>query len=133
MRDVRVTCGDWLRVTKESVTTRHGLTGVFLDPPYTKGEMNYAVGGVGGALADEVRAWCNENGQNKSLRIVLCGHAGEHDELIASGWHVREWTARKGYAQTDEAVANSASETLWCSPACIPQTTNLDLFSEASA
>lgn len=26
--------------------------------------------------------------------------------------------ARKGYATTEEAVANSASETLWCSPHC---------------
>ncbi|HSC06804.1 MAG TPA: hypothetical protein VLD59_08255 [Steroidobacteraceae bacterium] len=121
MRDVRVTCGDWQRVTKDSVTTRHGLTGIFLDPPYTNGEMDYAVGGVGGALADEVRAWCQANGANKALRIVLCGHAGEHDDLLAHGWRIRTWTARKGYAITDEAVANSDSETLWCSPNCLPE------------
>lgn len=29
--------------------------------------------------------------------------------------------ARKGYAITDEAVKNSASETLWCSPHCVPE------------
>lgn len=132
-RCVRVACGDWLRVTKESVTTRHGLTGVFLDPPYTKGEMDYAAGGVGGALADEVRGWCKANGADKKLRIVLCGHAGEHDELLAHGWHIREWTARKGYAVTDEAVENSASETLWCSPHCVTLVvTQNDLFSEAA-
>jgi len=116
LRNVRVACGDWSRVLKDSVTTRHGLTGVFLDPPYTKGAMDYAAGGVGGVLADEVRAWCRENGDNKLLRIVLCGHSGEHDELVQHGWHIRTWTARKGYALTDEAVGNSASETLWCSP-----------------
>jgi len=115
-RNVRVACGDWQRVTRDSVTTRHGVTGVFLDPPYTKGAMDYAAGGVGGALADQVRAWCRENGDNKLLRIVLCGHAGEHDELLQHGWSIRKWTARKGYALTDEAVGNSASETLWCSP-----------------
>ena len=119
-RCVRVACGDWSRVLTESVTTRHGLTGVFLDPPYTKGAMDYAAKGTGGAMADAVRAWCKTNGPDPKLRIVLCGHAGEHDELLAAGWHIRTWTARKGYALTDEAVENSASETLWCSPHCVP-------------
>jgi site-specific DNA-adenine methylase len=132
LRDTRVTCGDWSRVVKDAVTTRHGLTAVFLDPPYTKGAMDYTAKGTGGALADEVRAWCAENGQNKLLRVVLCGHAGEHDELLAHGWHARKWTARKGYARTDEAVANSASETIWCSPHCMTETNiNFDMFAEA--
>lgn len=120
-RGVRVAVGDWQRVVTESVTVRHGLTGVFLDPPYTKGAMDYAAGGVGGELADKVRAWCAKNGNDKRLRIVLCGHAGEHDELLQAGWHTRAWAARKGYASTDEAVENSASETLWCSPHCVPE------------
>ena len=135
LRDVRVTCGDWSRVVKDSVTTRHGLTGLFLDPPYTLGEMDYAVGGVGGDLATEVRDWCAANGANPLLRIVLCGHAGEHDALLNHGWHTRTWTARKGYALTDEAVANSAGETLWCSPACVTPmgAANGDLFAEMEA
>ena len=120
-RDVRVAVGDWQRVLNDSVTVRHGLTGVFLDPPYTKGAMDYAAGGVGGELANKVRAWCAKNGNDKRLRIVLCGHAGEHDALLQDGWHTRAWTARKGYAITDEAVENSASETLWCSPHCVPE------------
>lgn len=120
-RGVRVTVGDWQRVLTDSVTVRHGLTGVFLDPPYTKGAMDYAAGGVGGELADKVRAWCAKNGNDKRLRIVLCGHAGEHDALLQDGWHTLAWTARKGYAITDEAVENSASETLWCSPHCVPE------------
>ena len=119
MRDVRVACGDWTRVLTDSVTTRHGVTGVFLDPPYTKGEMDYAAGGVGGALAADVREWCAANGNRDGLRIVLCGHAGEHDSLLRDGWHLRKWKARKGYAATVEAVENSASETLWCSPHCV--------------
>ena len=134
MRDVRVACGDWSRVLTDSVTTRHGLTAVFLDPPYTKGAMDYAAGGVGGALADEVRAWCLHAGHDRNLRIVLCGHAGEHDALLQAGWYIRTWTARKGYAQTDEAVENSASETLWCSPHCIAETGQTpDLFAEVAA
>lgn len=128
LREVRVTCGDWSRTVKDSVTVRHGLTAVFLDPPYTKGAMDYSAGGMGLGIADDVRAWCAANGDNKALRIVLCGHAGEHDALLAHGWHLRTWTARKGYALTDEAVENSASETVWCSPHCVPEAKTYDLF-----
>ena len=129
MRDVRVACGDWARVLKDSVTTRHGLTAVFLDPPYTKGAMDYAAGGVGGELADSVRGWCADNGDNPLLRIVLCGHEFEHAELEKLGWVSRKWTARKGYALTDEAVNNSSSETIWCSPHCVEEEKSMDLFS----
>ena len=118
LRDVRISCGDWTRVLESSVTTRHGLTGVFLDPPYTKGEMNYAAGGVGGDLSSAVRMWCVTSGNDENLRIVLCGHAGEHDELLRHGWSVAAWRARKGYANSEEALQNTADETLWCSPNC---------------
>jgi len=133
LRDVRVACGDWRRVVADSVTVRHGTTAVFLDPPYTKGAMDYAAGGVGGALASDVRMWCAENGHRKELRIVLCGHAGEHDELLSHGWTTRKWNARKGYATTSDAVENSASETLWASPACAAERPEIsDLFAEAA-
>ena len=133
LRDVRVTCGDWQRVVKDSVTTRHGLTAVFLDPPYTKGAMDYAAGGVGGALATEVRQWCADNGQNSMLRIVLCGHAGEHDSLLSAGWTAHKWQARKGYALTTDAVDNSAGETVWASPHCVAQEiAQLSIFAEAA-
>ena len=75
---------------------------------------------MGQGIADEVRAWCAANGNNPQLRIVLCGHAGEHDALLAQGWHIRTWKAGGGYARTDEATANRLSETLWCSPHCVP-------------
>ena len=133
LRDVRVTCGDWSRVVKDSVTTRHGLTGVFLDPPYSKGAMDYAAGGVGTDLPLQVQAWCAANGSNEKLRIVLCGHAGEHDALLADGWFTVAWKARKGYALTDEAMQNSKDETLWCSPHCVPKFASMvDLFSDMS-
>ena len=121
LRDVRVTCGDWGRVVKDSVTTYNGLTAVFLDPPYTKGDMDYSAGGMGQGIADDVRAWCAANGSNPQLRIVLCGNAGEHDALLAQGWHIRTWKAGGGYARTDEAIANRKSEALWCSPHCVPE------------
>ena len=129
LRDVRVTCGDWSRVVKDSVTTRHGLTAVFLDPPYDKGEMDYSAGGMRLGISGAVREWCAANGDRPKLRIVLCGHAGEHDDLLRlTGWHTRDWTARKGYALTDEAITNSQSETLWCSPHCVPEVKTAGLF-----
>lgn len=132
LRDVRVTCGDWQRVLKDSVTTRHGLTAVFLDPPYEKGDMDYGAGGMGLGIADAVREWCAANGNDPKLRIVLCGHAGEHDALLAQGWHTRAWKAGGGYALTDEAIANAKSETIWCSPHCVPERGVVqDLFAEA--
>lgn len=121
LRDVRVVCGDWSRVAKDSVTTRHGLTGVFLDPPYRKGAMDYAVQSVGSGLDKDVSQWCVENGSNPKLRIVICGHVNDHDELLMFGWHTRKWVARKGYALSNEAVTNTKGETLWCSPHCVPE------------
>ena len=134
LRDVRVTCGDWSRVVKDSVTTRHGLTGVFIDPPYTKGDMDYGAGGMGLGIADAVRDWCSANGDNPKLRIVLCGHAGEHDALVELGWSAQTWKAGGGYARSDEAVANRKSETLWCSPHCIgSQPPAMPLFLDEAA
>ena len=134
LRDVRVTCGDWGRVVKDSITTRNGLTAVFLDPPYTKGAMDYSAGGMGQGIADDVRAWCAANGSNPQLRIVLCGHAGEHDALLLQGWHTRTWKAGRGYARTDEAIANAKSETIWCSHHCVPERGVVqDLFAESTA
>jgi hypothetical protein len=131
MRNVRVACGDWSRVLKDSVTTRHGMTGVFLDPPYDKGAMDYGNGGMGLGISAQVRAWCAANGNDPLLRIVLCGHAGEHDDLLTIGWTEHKWAARKGYALTDEALGNSASETVWASPHCAAQIKpQFDLFAE---
>ena len=134
LKDVRVTCGEWGRTVKESVTFRHGMTGLFLDPPYTKGAMDYAVGGVGTDLPLQVQAWCAENGDNPNLRIVLCGHAGEHDVLLQHGWTIRSWKARKGYALTKVAVQNGKDETLWCSPYCvsIKNTAQMELIDVAA-
>jgi DNA adenine methylase len=118
LRDVRVASGDWRRVLSTSVTTRHGVTAVFLDPPYAKGAMDYAAGGVGTSISADVAAWCGENGNDPKLRIALCGHGDEHD-LSAHGWKPETWKARGGYAKSDEAVANRKSETIWFSPHCV--------------
>jgi hypothetical protein len=121
LRRVRVCCGDWTRVMGDSVTWRHGVTGVFLDPPY---------GGDAGRAADlyskdcpdvagDVRRWAVENGDNPELRIALCGYEGEHE--MPESWPVVEWKAKGGYGgQRRDGTTNdnAGRERIWFSPAC---------------
>lgn len=123
LRHVRVTCGDWTRVTGESVTIRHGLTGMLLDPPYSdevKQTRVYAADATN--VAGDVRRWCAENGSNPLLRIALCGYAGEgHEELEQLGWTPHRWKAHGGYGGGRDGAgeSNRHRETVWFSPHCL--------------
>ncbi len=124
LRRVRVVCGDWKRICTPAVTTGIGLTGVFLDPPYSA-EANrdkdiYAV--ESGTVAHEVREWCLANGNNPKLRIALCGYEGEHDDLEQHGWKVHVWRTGGGYANQNkggQGMANAKRERIWFSPHCL--------------
>jgi DNA adenine methylase len=126
LRDVRVCCGDWSRVTGPSVTHGHGhgITGVFLDPPYSatanRTEGLYATDSLDVAYA--VRIWAIEHGDNPLMRICLAGYDGEH--AIPDSWEAVEWKARGGFGSQNQdenglGRLNSAKERLWFSPACI--------------
>lgn len=119
LRRVRIACGSWGRVLTPTVTTGHGLTAVFLDPPYTAGNMDYSAGGMGLGLADEVREWCLEHGSRRDLRVAICGHGSEHSALESEGWTRYGWKQRPGRGVTDDALERAESETVWFSPACI--------------
>jgi hypothetical protein len=112
-----VCCGEWDRVLSPACTTIHGVTGVFLDPPYTEGNFQYSAGGCGGEIADAVREWAIANGNNPDLRIALCGYEGEH--ILPASWECVPWKARKGYQTTDSAVADRGRERIWFSPHCL--------------
>jgi hypothetical protein len=138
LRNVRVCCGDWTRVcSSESVTTRLGLTGVFLDPPYSKESKRskglYAQDSL--IVAHDVRRWCLERGNDPQMRIALSGYAGEgHEELDQHGWEVVAWEAGGGYGnRTAHGKANAKKERIWFSPACVREPTlfdHLDVGSE---
>jgi site-specific DNA-adenine methylase len=119
LRNVRVACGEWDRVLGPSVTFKHGITGVFLDPPYGDDEhsVEYATRSTG--VAEAARTWALENGDNPLLRISLCGYEGEHD--IPNAWECVAWKARGGYgSQADGAGReNSKRERIWFSPHCL--------------
>ena len=128
LRRVRVACGEWDRVLGESVTVKHGLTGVFLDPPYSSDEhaVDYSAGS--GDVASAVREWALSNGDNPLLRIALCGYEGEHD---MPGWTAHAWKAKGGYGSqgSGRGRENASRERIWFSPHCLKP---LALFSEAS-
>jgi hypothetical protein len=123
LRLVRVCCGDWERVCGESPTEKLGLTGVFLDPPYSAeaercGSL-YTVEDL--TVAHDVRRWCLERGDSPLMRIALCGYEGEgHEELEAAGWSVHSWQTAGGYSsQGCVADVNRKRERIWFSLACL--------------
>lgn len=123
LRGVRVCCGDWSRVCGPSVTFCHGLTGVFLDPPYADKAKRtsdlYAVDCQ--QVAHAVREWAIEQGSNPLMRIVLAGYEGEHD--MPPTWLMHQWSTKGGYANQgdidSQASQNKKREVLWFSPHCI--------------
>jgi len=123
LANVRVCCGDWSRVCGPSVTFRHGLTGVFLDPPYsTESDRRADLYATDcGKVAHDVRRWAIEQGDNPLMRIVLCGYDGEHE--MPASWKVVEWETVGGYANEGKADSrgkrNQKRERLWFSPHCL--------------
>jgi len=119
-RKVRVCCGDFERVLSKAVTFSHGLTGVFLDPPYSADRS--AVYGKNDSQTVAFRAaeWAFANGDNPKLRIILCGYEGEHK--IPDNWTTYAWKANGGYANlgNKQSRENSSKERLWLSPHCLP-------------
>jgi len=115
LRDVRVCCGEWDRVLGESVTTKHGMTGLFFDPPYESKEGTYA---VHSEVSAKCRGWCIQNENNPLLRIALCGYEGEHQML--DSWDCVAWKSRKGYQKVEEDGGHSGhQERIWFSPNCL--------------
>lgn len=117
---VRVCSGDWSRVCGPSVTFKHGLTAVLLDPPYadTAGRTDDIYRLDDTQVAHAVREWAIENGKRKDMRIALCGYEGEHE--MPECWSVYSWNAGEGFGgQADERTGNGKRERIWFSPACL--------------
>lgn len=132
LRRVRVCCGDWTRVLGPSVTVKHGVCGIFLDPPYDMRVVSGDGSGRDGAaptdglyanhdndLSKSVREWAIENGDNPLLRIALCGYESEHK--FPDTWDCVAWKAHGGYGSQrgDQAYENSKRERIWFSPHCL--------------
>ena len=120
LRDVRIACGDWSRVLGPSVTIKHGMTAVFLDPPYAETEHSVSYNG-GGSVWGDVCAWCEENGDSPLLRIALCGYL--ETWTAPAGWTVLPWKTAGGYGSqgNGRGKSNRMRETVWFSPHCLQQ------------
>jgi len=137
LRRVRITCGDWRRVVKPSVTRSgsggDGTHAIFLDPPYaTSGDL-YAEtnSGKGHDVAHDVNLWCRT--ADPKLRIVLCGYDNEHANLESLGWRVMSWKSFGGYRPHGYGGKETDRERLWLSPACLGADEQLGLdFGSAS-
>jgi len=120
LQRVRVACGDWKRVVTETPTIHLGLTGIFLDPPYGADDREECYRVDSRSVAGEVLQWCQENGKNPLLRIVLAGYSGEHEMLEGIGWRVHAWKAQGGFSsQGQQGSLNANRERLWFSPNCL--------------
>lgn len=130
LRRVRVACGDWQRIMSNTALNPNNDSqscGIFLDPPYAEGNGRYAVDSR--AVSADVAAWCREHGDDKRLRIALCGYEGEHD--MPSTWRVVAWKTAGGYSNRGGNNANQHRERLWLSPGCIDATRQLSLLETA--
>ncbi len=127
---VRVCCGDWTRVTGPSVTYRHGLTAVFLDPPYSHAERDSKLYSHDNDVGGAVREWAIANGDRPDMRIALCGYDTEHGDAMPDTWSVYRWKAGGGYGSqgNGRGRANAGRECVWFSPACINPLESLPLF-----
>src|SRR5262249_26367923 len=97
VRRVRICCGDWLRVCGPTPTVKQGLRAVFLDPPYadTAERQSNLYGKDSETVAHDVRRWALEWGDDRRMRIALCGYEGEHE--MPASWECVAWKARGGY------------------------------------
>lgn len=111
MEGARVCCGDWSRIMSPGTMTRNGTAAVLLDPPYSLTKAVYAHDSS--TVSGDVRRWCIQNGDNPLLRIALCGHDTEHNELESLCWTVETWAKSGGYQGADDR------ERIWFSPACL--------------
>lgn len=135
LRRTRVACGDWQRVTGDSVLNP-GRTNrpcaVFLDPPYGEGDAGYACDSK--AVATDSAEWARDVAARLGfLRVAWCGYRGSEGGALldAAGWSRFNWQAHGGYGVQGAQVGrtqNASREAVWFSPSC-EGSAQLGLFS----
>ena len=121
IRFVRVCNGDWKRVCTPTVTHRHGLTGLFLDPPYSieKNKQTSVYGSMSKQhnLNDDMTEFLLENQNIDGFRIAICGLEGEYD-LPNKYWECVSWMGNSGYADKTKNN-NREKERIWFNKQCL--------------
>ncbi len=121
LRRVRVCCGDWQRVVTTGALSYGATVGVFLDPPYARMTgRDMTLYNVETDVSAAVREWAIAHGEDRRLRIALCGYEGEH--LMPESWLEVPWTARASYKSSNgDKTGNRHRERIWFSPSCVKE------------
>lgn len=126
MRWVRITCGDWTRIVKPSVTYKttgkNGVTGVFLDPPYPPDDRAKLYRHDEDDTWHNTWEWALENGHRENMRICVAGYIPDDmcEEAMSLGWRIHQWKAHGGFGNQSEGEnKNRSRERLAFSPHCI--------------
>jgi DNA adenine methylase len=117
LRYVTITCGQWIRIlgTTTGNFTAKGTVGVFMDPPYPDGDIDYTDSDEG--VHADVQKWCIERGNDPWMRIALCGYE-EHEIMADHGWTAYHWNAISGGSLSSR---DGSREVIWFSPHCIQE------------
>lgn len=138
LRRVRITCGDWARLTNSAATPAAGkISGIFLDPPYDMAKRRSDLYGRAdkkqksneSSIHGKALNWAIENGSRADLRIAYCGYEdnAETKQFLEAGWTGLKWTASGGYglqSESSRARENRDREVIWFSPECLTKITN---------
>ncbi|MCA9439546.1 MAG: DNA adenine methylase, partial [Candidatus Omnitrophica bacterium] len=122
LKHVRILCGDFERVLTPAMTTQLGLTGVFLDPPYSlradRKEDLYCEDNL--EVGHRAFEWAVKSGDDPNMRIVMCGYEGEYE--FPDNWGIYPWKANGGMGNQGNGRGrrNAERERLWFSPHCLP-------------
>ena len=128
LRRVRVLCGDFTRALTPVVVQNarpNGVTGIFLDPPYThEGRDGRCYGKDDDPdVFDKVIEWTTANA-TPTVRIIVAGY---DSRPMPEGWREVSWEGHGGHNRRGNNE-NKSRERLWLSPHCVqPNTvTSLD-------
>jgi hypothetical protein len=117
LRECCVNAGPWERTIKRSLG-RQGITGVFLDPPYsmTNTEVGYSSpDGDGERISSDVLTWALEHASDK-VRIALCENVNAYAGKIPDAWSCVRWGS-KGLC--GKYAGGKGEEAVWFSPSCL--------------
>jgi DNA adenine methylase len=105
-----------------------GPVGILCDPPYAQDRRQARLYATEDDCAGAVREWAIAHGEDRRLRIALCGLDGEH--VMPDTWTAHPWQARGGLQNTKHHGRGSGEtrqEVVWFSPHCL-QAAQLDLL-----
>ena len=123
-KNVKVLCGDWTRLFGGNWQTNRGTCGIFFDPPYGfQSRQGGLYANDSFYVSEKVREWCKQNGNKNNFKIVLCGYADEHDQLLNYGWNSCSWCTNGGYGNQGQGTGreNSKLQKLWYNENCIQE------------